>query len=146
MVMKAKLKGVKEAKAALKKAREEMKTAVARALYVAGNVVMTDAKQRAPVDFGTLRASGYVTLPDPNSAKPKVEVGFGGAAADYALVQHERTEYRHEVGEAKYLAKAIDGTDVTGIIGEEMDAAGKQIAAGGSVARPAKGPHRTEPE
>jgi len=138
-MMKMKMKGAKEARAALKQAKEQVGKAVARALYIAGNAVMTEAKQRAPIDTGVLRASGYVTLPD--SKSPKVEVGFGGAAAQYALEQHERTEFKHEVGEAKYLENAINAVDVKGIVGDELKAGFES----GDTSIPS-GPHRTEPE
>jgi hypothetical protein len=138
-VIKIKLKGLKEAREALKAAKERVGQATARALYVAGNEVMTEAKQRAPVDFGTLRSSGYVTLPDPKS--PRVEVGFGGAAEQYALVQHERTEFKHDVGEAKYLENAIDATDIKGIVEEELGRAFES----GDTSLPT-GAHRETPE
>jgi len=139
MPVKVKLKGAGQLRAALKEHRELIGRATARALYVAGNEVMTDAKQRAPVDLGVLAASGYVTLPDPKN--PKVEVGFGGAAEQYALVQHEHTEFHHEKGEAKYLENAINAVDVKGIVEEELSAA---LESGSAQLEP--GPHREEPE
>lgn len=140
MKVRVKLKGLAEAK---KQTREELqlaREAVAGALYVAGNVVMTEAKRRAPLDTGVLRASGYVTLPEAGE-KPKVEVGFGGAAAAYALVQHERTELKHEVGEAKYLENAINATDVQGIIAAESR---RRIASGDRAIE--EGENLTKPE
>jgi len=138
MPARVRLKGAKQLRAALKEARATIGQATARALYAAGNAVMTDAKQRAPIDTGVLRASGYVTLPDPQS--PRVEVGFGGAAAQYALIQHERTEFRHEVGEAKFLENAINSVDVRGIVEEEL-ASGFE-----DPSEPQAGPHNQEPE
>ena len=81
------------------------------ALYQGGSIVMTEAKKRAPVDFGTLKGSGYVTLPRRQGGETIVEVGFGGAAKAYAKRQHEELSYRHEVGEAKYLENAISHTE-----------------------------------
>jgi len=134
------LRGVKEAR---KKTREELalaQHATAAALYVAGNVVMTNAKQRAPLDTGVLRASGFVTQPIPGK-NPRVEVGFGGAAEAYAIVQHERTEFRHEVGEAKFLEKAFNEVDVTGIVRSET---ARRIRSGDDELD--AGEHREEPE
>lgn len=81
------------------------------ALYQAGSIIMTEAKQRAPVDVGTLRNSGYVTLPQRRGSDVFVEAGFGGAAKAYAVRQHEELAYRHEVGEAKYLENAINAKE-----------------------------------
>jgi hypothetical protein len=36
-----------------------------------------------------------------------VVVGFGGPAAPYALVVHERTDLNHPEGEAKFLENAF---------------------------------------
>lgn len=137
MIKAVRMKGLKELRAALKKVREDAHAAADRAVYVAGNEVMTDAKMRAPIDTGVLRASGYVTLPE----NGKVELGFGGAAAEYALVQHERTEFRHETGEAKFLENAINAVDVEGIVGEEMR---RGVIDGDTTLPP--GSHRSEPE
>lgn len=136
-MIKIKIKGMAALRAALKKVRADAHAAVNRAVYVAANEVMTEAKVRAPVDLGTLAASGYVTLP----VDGKVELGFGGAAADYALVQHERVEFKHEKGEAKYLENALNAVDVEGIVGEEMT----RGVIDGDTSLPG-GTHRTEPE
>lgn len=81
------------------------------ALYQGGSVIMTEAKKRAPVDVGTLRNSGYVTLPRTDSDGTFVEVGFGGAAKAYAVKQHEELGYNHDVGQAKYLENAISAME-----------------------------------
>ena len=72
--------------------------------YTAGNIAMTEAKEYAPKDLGVLRASGYVTLPNEDGA---VELGFGGPAADYAVVQHENPDFRHAEGGWKFLERAL---------------------------------------
>lgn len=76
-------------------------------LLVEGEVIMTDAKMRTPVDTGTLRASGMTTLVDKGST-PKVELSFGGAAGAYAIYVHERLDVYHPVGEAKFLENAVN--------------------------------------
>jgi hypothetical protein len=81
------------------------------ALYQGASIIMTEAKKRAPLDVGTLRNSGYVTLPRRDGNDVSVEAGFGGAAKAYAVRQHEETSYNHEVGEAKYLQNAIDAKE-----------------------------------
>lgn len=107
MTIKVKVKGLSKVLANIKKASRRVDAAALSAVYVAGNVIMTEAKRRAPLDRGDLRGSGYVTLPQKLGDKVRSEVGFGGPAAAYAVIQHERTEFRHDIGEAKYLERAI---------------------------------------
>jgi hypothetical protein len=61
--------------------------------------IMAASKEECPVDTGALRATGHVQRPSPD----EVVIGYGGVAAPYALVQHERLDYQHTVGKAKYL-------------------------------------------
>jgi hypothetical protein len=100
-----KLTGVKEAVARLKGIERVTPTALADALYVEGELIMTTSKRSwVPVDLGTLRASGRVERPRISGSNVSVELGFGGAAAAYALIQHERTDFNHPgQGRAKYL-------------------------------------------
>ena len=65
---------------------------VGMALYAEANSIMTKSKRLCPVapDGGTLRASGYVGKPQRSfGGKITIEVGYGGAAADYAVATHE---------------------------------------------------------
>lgn len=88
--------------------RERLQHAAGAGLYAAGNRVMTTAKDGlVPVDHGTLRGSGYVTLPDTEGGGAIVELGFGGPAEEYAVVQHEEQGFAHEVGTHQYLLKAV---------------------------------------
>lgn len=70
--------------------------------------VMTESKKQTPVDQGTLRASGQVSPPTRRGATVTVELSYGGAAAAYALIQHEREDYHHTVGSAKYLERPVN--------------------------------------
>jgi hypothetical protein len=94
--------------AQLRKHLDAARKAAEAALYQGGSIIMTEAKKRAPLDVGTLRNSGYVTLPQRAGDEVFVEVGFGGAAKAYAVKQHEELSYHHEIGEAKYLENAIN--------------------------------------
>ena len=80
-------------------------TALAAASVEEMERVMAEAKARTPVDTGTLRASGHVAPPDVGASLVKVVAGFGGAASDYAIVQHERLDFNHPSGEAKFLER-----------------------------------------
>lgn len=82
--------------------------AIARALYQEGQTILTESKERVPVDTGTLKSSGYVTEPVRDGTAVRVTVGYGGAAAEYALYVHEDMEARHTVGGPKYLESVIN--------------------------------------
>lgn len=74
------------------------------AVYRLGVAVLSDALPRTPVEFGVLRASGYVSPPTAGE-HPTVEVGFGTV---YAVPQHERMDYNHPRGGGpKFLARAV---------------------------------------
>ena len=70
--------------------------------------IMTVSKRQTPVDMGTLRASGLVEPPRREVTKVTVEMSYGGAAAAYALIQHEREDFHHTVGSAKYLERPVN--------------------------------------
>ena len=78
--------------------------ALGSALYQEAEAIMTPAKRLAPHDVGTLESSGYVEPPVYAGDDVSVTLGFGGAAKDYALEQHENLDYQHDEGrQAKYL-------------------------------------------
>ncbi len=80
---------------------------IGRALREEAEIEMTEAKRRTPVDTGALRASGHVEEPQVNGADVSVMLGFGGAAAPYALVVHDNIEAFHPVGQAKFLESTL---------------------------------------
>jgi hypothetical protein len=81
-----------------------LRQGVGPALYTAAQKVMTESKQSfVPVDTGALRSSGYVREPTYTGTATKVELGFGGPAAPYAVYVHENMHAHHNVGQAKYL-------------------------------------------
>lgn len=82
-------------------------TALGSALYVEAEAIMKDSKELVPVDTGVLRASGHVELPSIDGQGVKVEMGYGGAAERYALIQHERLDYNHPNGQAKFLEQPV---------------------------------------
>lgn len=94
--------------------------AMERALYEFAQGVMTVAKERTPVDEGTLKSSGVVDLPVRHGDDISVLLGFGGAAASYAIYVHEDMEAKHEVGQAKFLSSALD--DASGHFIDEVSA------------------------
>lgn len=107
-------------------------------LRLIGESVMTDvnasrAGHGVPVDRGVLRSTGRTTGPD---SAGTVRLSYGGAAAPYALVQHERLDLRHTVGEARYLVRAVErwepGQAAAAIAAmrAEAEAATRRAAAG----------------
>lgn len=82
---------------------------LAAALVQEAEQVMTRSKRDfVPVDLGVLRASGHVAPPDIRGDRVTVTLGYGGAAAAYALIQHERLDFNHpRGGQAKYLEQPV---------------------------------------
>lgn len=77
--------------------------ALAGALYAEANATLTASKLEVPVDKGVLRGSAHVAPPIVAGQTVTVEMGYGGAASEYAEIQHERTDFQHRVGKAKFL-------------------------------------------
>lgn len=82
---------------------KEVPLAAAYGQYEAMQEIVKDAKNRAPVDTGALRDSGYVAAPDIRGGKSRVEAGFGGYAGPYATRQHETHATKHH-----FFSGAID--------------------------------------
>lgn len=94
----------------VKRFAESMDKPTGEAVRGIGEEIMTDVKasrpgKGVPVDIGTLRASGRVLGPD---RQGRVTLVFGGPAAPYALVQHERMDFVHTTGEARYLVRGVE--------------------------------------
>ena len=101
------INGVKQMQAKLELAANNLIRAQALALRQEAEIEMTESKKRCPVDVGTLRASGHVVGPTLEGKKMHVDLVYGGAAEDYAIVQHEELGYFHKVGQAKYLESVL---------------------------------------
>ena len=83
---------------------QQLLLALGNTLYQEGNAIKTSAQKIVPHDFGVLESSGYVEPPQYQGDAVSVTLGFGGAAKEYALEQHENLEYAHDEGrQAKYL-------------------------------------------
>lgn len=117
--------GLPEMNRALQAVRDRLLQGAATGSFVAANEIMTEAKERCPVDTGTLRGSGYVEAPVVSETGVTVELGFGGPAAPYAVLVHEKTEARHPVGEAKFFENAVNAqsTKAPQTIADHMKAA-----------------------
>jgi len=78
--------------------------AVGQALTEEAQIMFRNSQRRVPVDTGTLRRSGVILPVRKVGVDWEIEMGYGGAASEYALDQHERADYRHAEGKTwKYL-------------------------------------------
>ena len=92
---------------------DDISAARRAALEVAGQALADEAAARAPRLTGELAESRYADVADEDT----VRVGF---RAPYARKQHERTDFEHSNGGAKFLY------DAAGDFGPEFE----RIAAG----------------
>ena len=83
----------------LRRADEEMWAAADEGMTENAEDLLGRAQTDAPKDEGTLAGSGSVQDASSDDEITKI-VGFNTA---YAAVQHERTDYEHKIGKAKYL-------------------------------------------
>lgn len=102
------ISGLKPLTARLNAAASGTPKAMAAALYLTAEQVMSLSRPLVPVDTGVLRGSGFVNFPTVTPVGASVEFGYGGAASAYAIVQHERLDYHHTVGQAKYLQEPLE--------------------------------------
>ena len=84
-----------------------VKDPAANALRSVGEIWMTEAKKRTPVDTGVLRSSGHVQGPFKDGDSWVIRLVFGGPAAPYAVFVHERLDLKHPVGQSKYLESVV---------------------------------------
>lgn len=99
------VQGVPQLRAALRAAGAMATPALAAAGLQEMEEIMAEAKMITPVDLGVLRDSGHVLPPKITAKEVEITAGFGGAASDYAVVQHERLDYNHTVGGPKFLER-----------------------------------------
>lgn len=78
--------------------------AVMQGLWAWGELVLTDAVRRAPINTGRLRNSAFQT---PTRRAGKGWVTFLGFGAKHAVEVHERTDIPRLDGEPKFLERAL---------------------------------------
>jgi hypothetical protein len=107
----------------LRRAQEEYARQACRALNRVANRVLGEAQREAPVEEGTLRASGAVALDcDPRrlaaGGDARARISF---ATPYAARQHEHDEYRHpKGGKAFYLRDPVQRCRLADELRREM--------------------------
>lgn len=93
--------------------------ATMEALYAEAQVVLAESKRQVPFRHGFLSGSGMVHQPYRVGKKAAVEISYGGAAVDYAFIQHENTDFEHAPGrKAKYLEDPV--TDASERLGARI--------------------------
>jgi len=102
------MEGVEQMRQNILKVAAKFPDMVAKALYIEGQIEMTESKRRTPVATGVLRASGFVNNPVRSGRNISVTLGFGGAAEKYAVIVHEDLDAFHPVGQAKYLESVLN--------------------------------------
>lgn len=83
---------------------------MAAGMRVGAEEIATDIRSSrpgrgVPKDEGILSASIGVRGP---SAGGVIEIYAGGSAAPYAVIQHERLDFNHRLGEARYLIRGVE--------------------------------------
>lgn len=101
--LKARIRGSKALQRELKRRARGAPKALAGALFIEAEGIMGKSKRIVPVDKGPLRASGHVQLPKIRGKKVSVTLGYGGAAAPYAVFVHEKPARHTPPTQWKYL-------------------------------------------
>lgn len=125
--------GVDRALAFMEAEPRHVRRGASRGLYKFALDVMQESQAICPVGGpptspddrfpGTLRNSGTVRLPEETNGVITVELGYGGAAYDYARRQHEDLTYAHKPGQqAKFLEEPLlrKQGEALGIIVDEI--------------------------
>jgi hypothetical protein len=111
--------GLRDVAAVLYAGEHKVLDATKEALYAEAQVVLADSKRQVPFLRGILSGSGMVHQPYQVGKKAAVEISYGGAAVDYAFVQHENLEFKHAPGrKAKYLEDPV--ADAAGRLGQRI--------------------------
>jgi hypothetical protein len=111
------LKGVAEMIAKIRAAKKGLPLLVGEALWEDAKPDVIEAKKRSPVYTGPVTASSpipgvlqdsiHAEGPTYEGNKISVEIVAGGLAGAYAIPQHERLDYHHTVGQAKFIESVI---------------------------------------
>lgn len=106
----------------VEKALKAKRQAAERALADEAELILGEAIRIVPIEEGVLQDSGRTAVSGLTAA-----IGFGaGAAAPYAVRQHEDTTLRHDAGrQAKYLEQPLMAARATALrnIAKKMEKA-----------------------
>jgi hypothetical protein len=107
----SKVTGGQEAANELFKLARKSPRAMERSLFKYGNTRLTESKRLVPVEYGDLKDSGTADEPEWNGSNLSMELGYGGAAMEYAEIVHEDMEAFHDDGQAKYLEQPLNAAE-----------------------------------
>jgi len=89
-------------------APRETTQAIEKAVHAEALTAFANSQKQVPFDKGILASSGTVTPPANVGGTISVEIMYGGAARNYARVQHENDSFRHDAGrKAHYLRDPV---------------------------------------
>ena len=92
----------------LNKGKTTATNVTAMALMQEAQLMFAASQRRVPVKLGTLRRSGVILPPVVQGQSVLIQMGYGGAASAYALIQHERQDFKHKDGQTwKYLETPV---------------------------------------
>ena len=103
LAIRARLRGSAKLARELRRLEKAMPGRLASALFLEGEQIMAKSKRIVPVATGALRASGHVQPPEVVGKRITVVLGYGGAAAPYAVIVHERPATHAPPTQWKYL-------------------------------------------
>lgn len=99
---------MKKLKDTLREAGKRSGALAAASLYQEGLRIMAVSQRQVPVRWGVLRSTGTVFPPVRRGAAIEVVLAYGGPAAPYAWIQHEKLGLKHdEPTKAKYLEDPV---------------------------------------
>lgn len=102
------LAGVPAFRDILRRAAVNSGALAAAGLWQEGLVIMNASQRQVPVRWGILRSTGTVHAPVKRGSGVEVLLTYGGPAAPYAWVQHEKLNLRHDAPtKAKYLEDPV---------------------------------------
>jgi hypothetical protein len=103
-----KLSGIGPFRDILRRATVNSGALAAAGLWQEGLKIMNSSQREVPVRWGILRSTGTVHAPVRRGSGVEVLLTYGGPAAPYAWVQHERLHLRHDAPtKAKYLEDPV---------------------------------------
>jgi hypothetical protein len=81
---------------------------VGRAIHEEALLIFDESQSEVPYRYGYLAGSGMVDPPVVTGSNVEVQIGYGGAAAPYALMVHESRDKKFRNGrKSKYLEDPV---------------------------------------
>ncbi len=106
--MTSQVTGIDAALRDLRAMRAKFPAALGRALHAETQPIFDRSQEVVPVDKGPLEASGKLHDPVISGDTASVEMAYGNAGVDYAVIVHEDLATRHASGkQAKYAEAAV---------------------------------------